>query len=137
MVVKQNDQKKEGVDIATIEKMNLNMRSKFIEDLYEKNDKIIADKEQKIKVLEEEVIRLKSNQVLTHDISQELKALHPNVHEFTISKTILEDLKEDSYDTLTIAAIHFHKRPSSTEKKKLESWLKIRSKADSLKLILY
>ena len=137
LVVKQNDQKKEGVDIATIEKMNLNMRSKFIEDLYEKNDKIIADKEQKIKVLEEEVIRLKSNQVLTHDISQELKALHPNVHEFTISKTILEDLMEDSYDTLTIAAIHFHKRPSSTEKKKLESWLKIRSKADSLKLILY
>ena len=73
----------------------------------------------------------------SRDISQELKAIYPNIDEFSINKTILENLSEDSHDTLTIATIHLKRWLGKHDKTKIKDWLSIRSKADSLKVIWY
>jgi hypothetical protein len=43
---------------------------------------------------------------------------------------------ENSSDTITTAFVKFKKRQPSSELKKLESWLKARTQADTLKLVV-
>jgi len=124
-------------DIATIERINQNYRKEVIEELYNKNAKALADKDEQIKVLENEIVHLKYSQIASHEIAQELSTLYPSIQEFSISKTVLENMKENAFDTLTIATIRFEKAPSTSQKEKIERWLTIRSKSDSLKLISY
>ncbi|MFK7899547.1 MAG: TIGR00341 family protein [Cyclobacteriaceae bacterium] len=138
LVIRQGYQKEDdGVNMETIEQMNNQLKAGIIEDLYKKNEELLEDKNQKIRLLEDEVYQLKSKIIPLDDISAELKASYPNVKEFTMGNSVLEYLDTFKKDTLTIAYVNFKKRPSSSERKRLENWLKARSKAKALKLIVY
>ena len=138
LVVTQGNEDKE-IDLATIEEMSQRYRKEkeVIEELYQKSEQTLKSKNEQINLLENELIRLKSNLIDSREISKELSTLYPEIKEFSIYKTVLENMQENSFDTLTIANIHFDKTPQRLDQKKIQDWLTIRSKSDSLKMILY
>jgi len=70
------------------------------------------------------------------DISNELKAEHSNVTEFTLMKNPIVNMDSMRLDTVVFGYVKFSKRPIKEETDRLERWLKARTKADSLKLVI-
>jgi len=124
------------LDIATVERMNMNLRSGIIEDLYKKNEALLATKDQQIQLLEKEIISMKEMQLPLTDISNELKAQHANVKEFTINSTIITNFTTNKPDTTYLAFASFTSRPPRAEITRMENWLKARIKSEKLKLVI-
>lgn len=87
------------LDIATVERMNMNLRSGIIEDLYKKNEALLANKDEQIQMLQNEIITMKQMQLPLADISNELKAQHSNVKEFAINSAIITNFVSNQPDT--------------------------------------
>ncbi|WP_373496977.1 TIGR00341 family protein [Aquiflexum sp.] len=115
--------------------MNL-LRSDILKDLYERNELLIQDKDQKINLLERELSEYSrsSNQVV--DLANEAKIHYPNLENFTLNRAIMANLKDNRQDTLLLAFAKFRQNPSNQEKQRFEEWLKIRTKADTVSLII-
>jgi len=112
------------------------LRSDVLKDLYERNELLIQDKDQKIALLERELAEYarSSNQVL--DIAREAKVNHPNLQNFSMNRAVIADLQKDRQDTLLMAYAKFRSRPNRQEQQRFQDWLKLRTKADSVALIL-
>ena len=136
LIIRQGANRGNDLDRATVELMNQSMRSGIIEDLYKRNEEVIQSKDEKIKTLENEVVKLRSRDLPVADISRELKAQHENVEEFTLMLNPIFSMDKQSVDTVTFAYVEFKKRPGKEEQLRLESWLKTRTHADSLKLVI-
>jgi hypothetical protein len=115
--------------------MNL-LRSDILKDLYERNEALIQDKDQKIRLLERELSEYSrsGNQVL--DLANEAKIHYPNLENFTINRTIMANVKENRQDTLLLAFAKFRQNPSIQEKQRFGEWLKVRTKADTVSVII-
>ena len=124
------------LDIATVERMNMNLRSGIIEDLYKKNEALLANKDEQIQMLQNEIISMKQMQLPLTDISNELKAQHSNVKEFAINSTIITNFVTNQPDTTYLAFASFTSRPSRAEITRMENWLKARIKSEKLKLVI-
>ncbi len=70
------------------------------------------------------------------DIRSELKALYPEMTNYTASNVVVEVLDKPERDTLTMVVADFSKPVNSTDRAKLSKWLKSRLKADSLRLLI-
>lgn len=125
-----------SLDVATVERMNLNLRTGIIEDLYRRNEAMLANKDEQIQLLEGEIMRIKQAQVPLDEIGEELIALHPNVRKFTIQPGILKDFQSNQMDTTYIAYVDFSQRPNTQERNRMENWLRARLKTEKLKLII-
>jgi len=135
LIVRQGAMKEDGLDMATVELMNQSMKSGIIEDLYKRNEEVLQNKQQRIDKLETELIKMKSRELPISDISQELKASYENVKAFTLMRNPIFNADSNRLDTVTFAYVEFEKRPSPDEKARIEKWLKVRSKADSLRMV--
>jgi uncharacterized hydrophobic protein (TIGR00271 family) len=115
--------------------MNI-LRSDILKDLYERNEALIQDKDQKINLLERELSEYSrsSNQVV--DLANEAKIHYPNLENFTVNRTIMANLKENRQDTLLLAFAKFKQSPSAQEKQRFGEWLKVRTKSDTVSLII-
>lgn len=122
-------------ELGLVEKLNKNLKASIIEELYTKNDQVLKSKDHQITVLEAELIKVKKSELPISDISNEIKIQYPLISEFSISKTIYSNLDSQTQDTLYLAYTKFKKKPRANEIKKLTAWLKIRTKAQKLKLI--
>lgn len=115
--------------------MNL-LRSDILKDLYERNEMLIQNKDQKIALLEREIAEYGQTTSQVMDIAAEAKINHPNLQNFSINRAIMANLQANRQDTLLIAYAKFRQNPNQQERKRFESWLKIRTKADSLAIII-
>ena len=136
LIIRQNAVKEDGLDMATLELMNQSMKSGIIEDLYKRNEEALKSREDVIAKLQREVVRLSSQILPVEDISNELKAEHSNVTEFTLMKNPIVNMDSMRLDTVVFGYVKFSKRPKKEETDRLERWLKARTKADSLKLVI-
>jgi uncharacterized hydrophobic protein (TIGR00271 family) len=135
LIVRQGAIKEDGLDMATVQLMNQNMKSGIIEDLYKKNEEVLMNKQQRIDKLESELIKMKSRELPISDISQELKASYDNVKAFTLMRNPIYNADSNRLDTVTFAYVQFQKRPKIDEKNRIEKWLAVRTKADSLRMV--
>lgn len=115
--------------------MNL-LRSDILKDLYERNETLIQDKDRRIALLERELSEFGKNYQQVMDIAQEAKINHPSLENFSMNRSVVADLNNNQKDTIMMAYAKFKTKPSSLELQKLEAWLKLRSKADTLSLIV-
>lgn len=113
------------------------LRSDILKDLYEKNEQIIQDKDQRISLLENEVANYGQIRVLGREIAHEARINHPNLDKFALNRSLMTDLASDTSDTLLVAYAQFKKKPNRSETDKLVQWLKLRTKSDTIALILY
>ncbi|MEM9919765.1 MAG: DUF389 domain-containing protein [Bacteroidota bacterium] len=130
------NQQEEGIGIADVERMNQQLRSEFIDNLYKQNQEQLKSKDDRIQLLEAELLRYKAKELPLADMVRELKTINANVQELSVSPTVISNIDSLRQDTLFLAYASFRKRPRKSELKQLQDWLKQRTKADSLMLIV-
>jgi uncharacterized hydrophobic protein (TIGR00271 family) len=123
----------EDIDIQAV---NENIKTGIIEDLYKKNAEQLKSKEEEISFLKKEIISLKSIESKSGDITKELKAIAPNLDRFSLSESVILQADSLQSDTVLMAYMDFSKRPSSRDLKKIESFLKARTKKETIKIVL-
>lgn len=135
LTVIQGQTDQSGLDQATVELLNQQVRTGIIEDLYKKNEEQIKSRDDRIKLLESEIIQYRSKEVPIDDLVNEIKAINKDVTEISIAPAILSHTDTTRNDTLYLAYIDFKRRPANTEVAKIEEWLKARIKADKIKIV--
>lgn len=115
--------------------MNI-LRSDILKDLYERNELQIQNKDQRIALLERELAEYGQSSQMVMDLAREAKVNHGDLESFTLNRTIMADLDDQRQDTLLIAFAKFKKKPNSDEVAKFQEWLQLRTKADTVALIV-
>jgi uncharacterized hydrophobic protein (TIGR00271 family) len=128
LVVKQGISETGEIDVSAI-------KTGLLEELYSRNEEAMKDKDQKITLLENELLQYKTSQLPMDDIAKEFCALNSSVEYFTVQPAVVFNNSTQVYDSLYISYVRYKKRPSKTEYKHMYDWLKLRTKADSLLVI--
>ncbi|MEX2595902.1 MAG: TIGR00341 family protein [Salibacteraceae bacterium] len=136
LIIRQGPINQEGLDMETVQLMNQSMKSGIIEDLYKRNEQALESKEKKIELLQNEIVKLKANELPIGDISRELKAQHQNVESFTLLNNPIVQMESMRSYTVIFAYVKYKSKPKEEETELLKNWLKTRTKADSLMLII-
>jgi len=112
---------------------------KYVNELYESQKDILVGKDDKIKLLESELNRLRKSagtQIPFADISSEARTNYENLVSLSYAPTIITDFSKT--DTIPIFEVKWKKetKKSDIEKdgKKLSDWLKLRLKNDKIQL---
>ncbi len=110
------------------------IKSGIIEDLYKKNDIALKSKEQKILLLESELIKYKTT-IPIADISEEINAIFPKILKFSAYKTTIYNIETQTKDTTTIAYIAAKPKLKQNENDALSAFLEKRLDCKNIKLI--
>jgi hypothetical protein len=81
-------------------------------------------------------VKLRSQEMPIKDIAAELTAQHPGVLEFSLTKNPFVEVDSARIDTITMAYVRFAKKPVGEEARRLEQWLRARTKTTRLKLVI-
>lgn len=112
------------------------IKSGLIEELYRQNEQSLKSKDEKIKLLESELLRIKTISNYTQELSTELKALYPTLTSFSVNQSLLMRLDSLQQDTVYLAYARFSRKPNRTEINKLDAWLKARVKSENVQLVI-
>lgn len=124
----------QGVNNSTADISNI--RSMVMEDFYKNSEKELASQKQKIDSLEKIVQLHKETGMADMKIASEMKVLFPAVNTLAMTQTLKLNIEAVQTDTVTYVILGCEKAPSATEKKKMSEWLKTRTGAKKLKLIV-
>ena len=102
----------------------------ILEDLYKKNEEALASRESHIKLLEGQLLKQQGRTYPVKEIQTELKIQYP-----TLKSLAMGDMITHSADTVCHAVAYFKPRPYKQDLQKIEQWLKVRSKSDSLVVV--
>ncbi|MFY0654516.1 MAG: DUF389 domain-containing protein [Cyclobacteriaceae bacterium] len=118
------------------EQMSESLKLSIIEDLYKENQEKLMTKDAQIQLLEHELFKLKREKYPVEDISTELEIQYDNLEQFLLGDMIAPNKETLKDDTVCYALLKFSKRISKKDQQKLEAWLKARTKADSLQVVV-
>ena len=127
-----------------MEDFNNDLRLKILEDIYTKNEQLVKDKELKIQLLEQEILRLSEKDTFPfHQINSELKFHFNNVEKFAFAKMTQLNVKNDtiSYDTIPTFLVNYREELKSKsvleDNNKIKDWLQIRFNNPKISVINY
>ncbi|MBR9920191.1 MAG: TIGR00341 family protein [Bacteroidetes bacterium] len=135
LTIRQGYQEDNGVDMQTLEQLNQQMRTGIIEDLYKRNEELLATKDARIKLLEEEIIRYRSQEMPIQDLVSEVRTINQNVEELSVSYSIISHIDSLQMDTAYLAYVKFKRNPRKQELNQLSDWLKARTKTNKIRLV--
>lgn len=135
LLIRQGYIENESIAKEEIELMNERLKTGIIEDIYKKNEELLQTKDAQIKLLENEILKLKAAELPIKDLAQEIKTINSNVRELSVSSSLITTTDSLKQDTVYLAYVGFKKRPSRADLKKLDNWLKVRVKTDKIKLL--
>ncbi len=110
-------------------------RANIIAELYKQNEQVIRNKDDRIKLLEGEILDYKKGELPIDDLLTEIKTIEHNVEGLSVAPTYLRSSDSTATDTVYLAYIKFLHRPNRKKIEMLENWLKTRIKAKELKMI--
>ena len=112
---------------------------KYVNELYETKKAELLNKDEQIRILEEEVSnlsKLTAQQIPLEDICAEAKTNYENLASLAYSRTIVTDFK--SWDTIPVFEVKWKtvadKNKVNADTKKLGDWLKLRIKNQKVQL---
>lgn len=110
------------------------VKAGILEDLYVRNEKLIQDKDERIRFLEDEISFMKVRNFPFKQVSEEIKINYENLETFGYSNKIITNFKKT--DTLPVVTLSWKKNVPASERKKdaqkIEKWLKLKMKLDTL-----
>ncbi|MDQ3112361.1 MAG: TIGR00341 family protein [Bacteroidota bacterium] len=124
----------QGINDNTAINVNA-LKSGIIQDVYARNEKVLDEKDRIILGLQNEVLAYKRREFPVGDIAKELNALNENIRSVSIQRNAFYNLKSQKADTLTTVYVDFLRKPSVSESRKIEQWLKVRTLSDTIKFI--
>lgn len=102
----------------------------------ESNSQKIIEQLQQLHHLEGELDRYVSYESTAREISQEMKYLFPDVSKISLANTSEFDTDSVSQQRYVVALVSSRSKFKDRDKEKLQLWLKKRTQADSLRLVL-
>ncbi|WP_281673645.1 DUF389 domain-containing protein [Porphyromonas asaccharolytica] len=106
----------------------------LLRDLYERSERTASEQRAEIDSLRRTLLRYDYYKSLTHDVSDEAKAVFTDISKVRLMPSMEFIQGQDS--VLHILVTTPSSRLAPAERKKLEQWLQKRTKADALELIL-
>ena len=136
-ILKIHQPKDVSSDIAG--RLSKEVRVGILEDLYERNEQVIAEKNKRIIQLENQVFTYQKGTIPFQGLSKEVSTLYPNVKRMAYAATI--EMNGTKMDTIPTFMMSWKDGQSSIEKadnkRVLQVWLKQRLELDTLRIIEY
>ena len=97
---------------------------------------LLSEKNIRIRVLETKLSAFATDTLAVRDITVEMRTLVPDLHDVTLSKAVRYNTDKTPADTLVLCVMHLNKgkKLAAGERERIEQWLRVRTKTDSLKL---
>jgi len=109
----------------------------ILDELYEKNEQLLKDKEAKIKFLEGKITDFKVKELRVEEITQEVKMNYNEIEKISYYNKITTNFK--TIDTIPVIEVVWNKKYSKKDRKKdklkLDVWLRYRLKLDTIQII--
>lgn len=113
-----------------------NIRTLVMEDFYKNTESRLLAQREELDSLHSVLAAFSGSGQVDARMGQEMKVLFPEVRTISLSKSLQLNVDSARTDTLTFAIVGCSKKPSHTEKNKMEQWLKARTGTEKLQLIL-
>lgn len=113
-----------------------NIRTLVMEDFYKNTESRLLAQREELDSLHSVLAAFSGSGQVDARMGQEMKVLFPEVRTISLSKSLQLNVDSARTDTLTFAVVGCGKKPSHTEKNKMEQWLKARTGTEKLQLIL-
>ena len=124
----------QGVNSDSIDVKSL--RSMVMEDFYKDNVERSEKQKAEIAQLKNELEQYTRYNALDNSIIPELKVLYPHAESISLSYAVETEVGTQQRDTLTLAFMRFSPMPKANEREKITEWLKARTGAKKIKLII-
>ena len=97
---------------------------------------LLSEKNIRIRELETKLSAFATDTLAVRDITVEMGTLVPDLHDVTLSKAVRYNTDKTPADTLVLCVMHLNKgkKLAAGERERIEQWLRVRTKTDSLKL---
>ncbi len=109
----------------------------ILDELYEKNEQLVKDKDAKIKLLENEITNMKVKGLRFHEIGEEVKMNYNEIEQLSYYNKITTNFT--TTDTIPVIAIVWKEKYSEKDrikdKKKLDTWLRYKLRLDTIQII--
>jgi uncharacterized hydrophobic protein (TIGR00271 family) len=125
---------RQGLEATRVD-MN-QLRSGVIEDLYQKSEVALKDKDARIQWLENKLETLYSEQYPVKDLATEINAINNSIYAFSVSPNISYNVDKNNYDTVVVVNLKTTKPLTDKDKDVISKWLEKRLKNDRLKVII-
>lgn len=124
--------------MAMNENMQKEIRIGVLEDIYQKNEDIISQKDKQIELLQKQLIKMQSDYVPVNQLYKEMKVQYPRIISFSYGKNI-KIINDTLTDTIPTFVLTWKYGTSRTYKKQkttvLYEWLKVRFNLDTLSIV--
>ena len=97
---------------------------------------LLSEKNIRIRELETKLSAFATDTLAVRDITVEMRTLVPDLHDVTLSKAVRYNTDKTPADTLVLCVMHLNKgkKLAAGERERIEQWLRVRTKTESLKL---
>lgn len=110
------------------QKLSSEVRSGILEDLYMRNQQVVEDKDARIRLLEQELLRYRSGGVPFETIAKEAKINYGNIDQLSYANNIITNFS--SIDTIPTFNVKWNnsltQASRNSEMAKLQQWLEVR-----------
>ena len=136
-VLKIHQPKDVSSDIAG--KLSKEVRVGILEDLYKRNEDQLAEKNQRIIELENQIFRYQRDVIPFEGLTKEMQTLYPNIERMAYSVSL--EMNGQKIDTIPTFMLHWNPTWSASSKAAdkvvLQNWFKQRLELDTLRIVEY
>ncbi len=111
------------------------IKSTVLEEVLTRNLDTLHSKEEKIRVLTQELIKARRQVLPVDQLSKEASVIDPNVEALALGLVPLCTAAGTCPDTLHLAYVQYSRLPKEKEKLRMQRWLKTRLNCDSVLVI--
>ena len=116
------------------EQLGQMVRTGILEDLYKRNEAALEARDAKIRVLENEVLRLRAGERPIGEVASELATLFPSLRSLLYGRAVSVANVSSSVDSLRTVLATWRRLPSSAERIRIQRFLEERLDLDSLQV---
>lgn len=128
-----NQAKNETTEL--VQKLNTQVRTGIIEDLYTRNEQVIKAKDEEIVKLQNELNKYSGKEYPIESITKELQIQHPNVESFGLSTVNRYNAVNNTHESVLTAIITHNGRMTNMERSMIEKWLFVRLGVSTIDVI--
>lgn len=121
-------------------KLSAEVKSGILEEIYQKNEKLLGDKDAKISLLESQLLKFTSDSIPFSAVANEMIVQYPRLVKMSYATAVSTDFKGKK-DTIPTFYLHWNDEISKedivNEKEAIKKWLKVRLNKKNLKVVSY
>lgn len=112
------------------------LKAQVMEDFYKNSEERLLKQQEEIVNLQKELSNYSTYHQLNKQIVPELKVLYPQIERISMSQMIVFNVDSAQTDTLTIVLMGLKEEMNATQMEQMQEWLKARSGAQKMKLVM-